>query len=156
MTIIAMCPNPVQNDGYFDLSTLTSGNKGLLRHREIPALQNSQSIQPSETFQYGDEIVNLMIDDSTIEHTDGLFAEVANSSPRIESALALELPLPKLKPEEILLQWKRMDSSVIQEVPMPDLESSFSPFLWQDDLDLIQLNCGPVQLLEQPNETSGA
>lgn len=112
------------------------------------ASDGEPDIQTNDSSQDIENGAVMAIDTDTFKLLDTLFANMLPSSPFL-STLTMELPTPVLKPGDALLEWRPIDSSELQEDPIPDLDTFLDPSLWEDSWELSRLNWNSVPLLEQ-------
>ncbi|OAL43115.1 hypothetical protein IQ07DRAFT_637274 [Pyrenochaeta sp. DS3sAY3a] len=153
MSYVNACSNGKQRESHFNLQALPSSDEESLQYMPTSLSESVQSIQTDNISQDADDMIDLMIENGTIELVDRSFADMTFPSPPIPSILTLELPPPEPNPEDIFLEWKSIDSSELQEGPIPDLDSFLDSSLWEVDSEPLQLDWDPVLFLEQPGGT---
>jgi hypothetical protein len=150
-----VCSDETLHNGQSDLQIIPSIDEESLQYK-LPSVPESERSLQSNVFQDADDMMDLVTENNPIEFVDRSFADMTFPSPPFPSILTMELPPPEPNPEDMLLEWKCIESSQLQEGPIPDLDVFLDPSLWEDGSDLLQLEWNSVLLLEQSDGASSA
>jgi hypothetical protein len=154
---ISDVPGPAMNDAsdpemqrsrHDGMKDLPNNDSEFLEDAMTNALDGESDMQTSRYSQDIENDASLEIDTYAFEPMDTSFANLLPSPP-FPSILTMELPPPALIAGDKLLEWRSIDSSELQEGPIPDLDTFLDPSLWEDDWELSQLDPNSVPLLEQ-------